>query len=66
MDSKSRAARCFLLAQFSPLAAALPSFVLDSDAHAPVVGVVGRRRLGAGAGDELSTTRPRRTQRGAH
>lgn len=43
VDSKSRASRCFLLAQFSPLAAALLSFVLDSDANAPVVGVVGRR-----------------------
>lgn len=40
VDSKSIASRCFLLTRFSPPpAAALPSFVLDSDANAPVVGV---------------------------
>lgn len=64
VDSKSIASRCFLLTRFSPPpAAALPSFVLDSDANAPVVGVVGRRWLDAGAGNELSTTRPHHTQR---
>lgn len=63
VDSQSSASCCFLLTRFSLYRRVLPSFVLDSDANAPVVGVVGRCWLGAGAANELSTTRPHHTQR---